>query len=524
MDRGRTLRACLLTLAFGPAAACGDNPFLDEGGRDAGDIRQLETGGAGGAGGTGEADCKEEGDVPFLWAKRIGAETTTVSVAGFEVADDGTMFAAGKFDRDLVLGPNDSKETTLSSLLDSYDVWVARFAPDGTLEWARQAGGTLDDAAQIVALADDGSVVVGGTFAGTGLFGKDEPEETMLQAAGMQDAFVARFADDGALAWVKRIGGTGGTGKVDLRQILTASDGSLRVLGTMEGTVKFGAGEALETTLASTDASSDQFAASLDEDGSLAWVKRIGGVTFTGAELRADGGLDLRGNNGDPTTRFAIGEPNETALTDTGAFRASYAANGDFESVLHLPDSVVLGGLFARDADGGYHVAGSFKDMITLGKGQPGEVTLNPLSIAGQDADIYVARYDADDQLLWAKSGGGDLDDSVRTMVAASDGTLRLVGSFTNSITLGPGELGAVKLSGATGSGFVANYAVDGLLLSAKNAAMGTFVRIMADDTLRVIGLYNERGITLGEGESGSVVLPGSAFQNLFIAGYGACP
>jgi hypothetical protein len=39
-----------------------------------------------------------------------------------------------------------------------------------------------------------------------------------------------------------------------------------------------------------------------------------------------------------------------------------------------------------------------------------------------------------------------------------------------------------------------------------------------------VIGLYNERGVTLGEGESGSVVLPGSAFQNLFIAGYGTCP
>jgi hypothetical protein len=61
-------------------------------------------------------------------------------------------------------------------------------------------------------------------------------------------------------------------------------------------------------------------------------------------------------------------------------------------------------------------------------------------------------------------------------------------------------------------------------LLSAKNAVMGNHVRILPDDTLRVIGLYNERGVTLGEGESGSVVLPGSAFQNLFIAGYGTCP
>jgi hypothetical protein len=449
-----------------------------------------------------------------------------VGVAGFEVMDDGTMFAAGRFNNDLVLGPNDSEETMLSSMLNSYDVWIARFAPDGSLEWARQAGGTLDDDVEVAVLADDGTFVVGGMFAGTAVFGKDEAVETQLQALGMKDVFVARFEADGALAWVKRIGGTSGTGVVELRQILSATDGSLRLLGTMEGTVTFGDGETQETMLASTDdyASDDQFIASLDPDGSLSWVKRIDGISVTG-ELRNDGGLNLRGFNSSALTRFALGEPNETALDQFGVFHASYSEGGGFETVESFAESTVPGGgHFARGADGGYHVAGGFQGAMTFGKGQPGEITLNATSPAGTDYDIYVSRYDANDQLLWAKAAGGILEDSVRTIAVASDGTLRVVGSFTNSITLGPGELDAVKLSGSTGSGFVANYAADGLLLSAKNAVMGNHVRILPDDTLRVIGLYNERGVTLGEGESGSVVLPGSAFQNLFIAGYGTCP
>jgi hypothetical protein len=522
MHAWRTLQVscCALALSVGAACSADDEGALDRDEGDAGDGSQ------GGSGGGDPSKCDAAGDVPFLWAKRVAAESTIVGVKGFAVTADGTMFATGAFNNELVLGPNDAEETTLDSMLGSYDVWLARFAPDGTLEWARQAGGTLDEEVATAALAEDGSFLVAGTFGGTGVFGKGEALETQLQAKGEQDAFLARFEADGTLAWVKRIGGSGGTGVVELRQLLPAADGSLRVLGTMEGSVIFGDGEALQSVLASGDeySSADQFIASFDEDGALAWVKRVDGVSMR-AELRDDGGLDMRGYNSSTLTRFALGESNETALDQFGPFRASYAEDGALESVRLVDESVVPGSAhFVRSPDGSYHIAGAFEPSITLGKGQPNEITLNTTSIALEDGDIFVARYDADDQLLWAKTAGGDLEDSARAIAVGSDGTLRLVGSFSNSITVGPGELGAVKLSGSTGSGFLANYAPDGTLISAKNAVMGNEVRILPDDTLRVIGLYNERGVTLGEGEPGSVVLPGSAFQNLFVAGYGACP
>ena len=79
------------------------------------------------------------------------------------------------------------------------------------LDWVRQAGGThqnQDDQGQGIAVDGQGNSYVTGLFAGMATFGPGEPNETTLKSAGFADIFVAKYASDGILLWVKQAGGT----------------------------------------------------------------------------------------------------------------------------------------------------------------------------------------------------------------------------------------------------------------------------------------------------------------------------
>jgi len=65
-------------------------------------------------------------------------------------------------------------------------------------------GGTGDDAATGVAVDDDGSIVVAGTFQGEATFGS-QTLKAEVRHAGQRAVFVARFDPAGKLEWVKQI-------------------------------------------------------------------------------------------------------------------------------------------------------------------------------------------------------------------------------------------------------------------------------------------------------------------------------
>ena len=63
------------------------------------------------------------------------------------------------------------------------DICVARYNPDGTLAWAKRAGGIYRDTACHIAVLSDGSALATGDFwDGTATFGPGEPGETGSEA------------------------------------------------------------------------------------------------------------------------------------------------------------------------------------------------------------------------------------------------------------------------------------------------------------------------------------------------------
>ena len=108
------------------------------------------------------------------------------------LSDDSTV-VTGDFYESAAFGKGEAIETVLISTDGNRDVFVARYNWDGTIEWAKRAGGSnYDSGYGITALSDDSSVVTG-YFDISAIFGPGESGETELISAGSWEIFVARY-------------------------------------------------------------------------------------------------------------------------------------------------------------------------------------------------------------------------------------------------------------------------------------------------------------------------------------------
>ncbi|HXK18556.1 MAG TPA: hypothetical protein VNG33_12175, partial [Polyangiaceae bacterium] len=424
-------------------------------------------------------------------------------------------------------------------LLGGRDAFIAKLKPDGTLAWAKNAGGTADDAGRDVQVAADGSLRVVGIFEGTGLFGAGEPGETQLQAKGKPDMFVAKLADDGTLVWVTRAGAaTAGGGTFGTMSARVAPDASLRVLGSFSGTVSFGPGEANETSLASVAPAGDMFLASYTPDGTLDWVQRIEGTQLGGSSV-AGRGVDFRVDQ-DGTTlvvvtgniKFAPGQADETVLSGSGVNIAKYDASGALLDAQTAGGGGRLATAVLAD-DGSLYVGGLFNATITFGSGQAIETTLMA-SAFPDSAEMFLAKLAPSGELAWAKQATIGQKGALNGLGVMPDGSFRLLAQYFLQAVLGPGELQAVKLT--MGSCLIANYDADGSVISGKDVSRWhsasnlppapPFTRAFAlsakDGSMRVVGYAGTTDpITLGEGEPGATVISGASS---WMAKYDTCP
>ena len=109
----------------------------------------------------------------------------------------------------------------------------------------------------------------------------------------------------------------------------------------------------------------------------------------------------------------------------------------------------------AADSIGNCYVTGSFEDTISFGN-----VTLT----AAGGADIFVAKYDAAGNLLWAKSAGGAMIDGGSSIAVDRMGNSYVTGYYSGNFMFGS--------AGLTNSGyedlFIAKYDPSGAVLWAK--------------------------------------------------------
>ncbi|MCX6646530.1 MAG: hypothetical protein NTY09_09255 [bacterium] len=391
----------------------------------------------------------------LIWAKRAGGADIDRGYGITTLSDDSTV-VTGHYSESATFGEGEPNETVLTMV--NSGIFIARYNPDGTLQWAKRAGGNGADYAYAITALSDNSTVVTGQFKNSATFGEGEANETVLVSGGYTDIFIARYNPDGTLAWAKRAGGNSSCCGYAIAPL---SDNSTVVTGWFSdsyGPTTFGPGEPNETILTSAG-DLDTFIACYNPDGTLQWAKRAGGP---------DGDMG-----------YAI-----TALSDNSTV-----------------------------------VTGIFESWARFGPGEPNETIL----LSNGILDFFIAQFNPDGTLKWAKSAGGSHSDKCNGITALSDDSMVVTGTFTDSIIFGVGEPNETTLTANGTNIFIARYNPDGTLVWAKNGASHYVkpygITTLLDDSIVVTGDF-QNSTTFGLGEPNETELESAGYWDIFVAGY----
>jgi uncharacterized delta-60 repeat protein len=457
----------------------------------------------------------------LLWAKRAGGTSKAVAI-GITTLSDDSFVVTGHFWGSATFGTGEPNETVLVS--HGYnDIFIARYNPDGTLVWAKNVGGLKRDKGIGITTLSDDSTVVTGRFDESSTFGEGEPNETVLVSHGSRDIFIARYFPDGTLAWAKRAGGSG----TDYGFGITAlSDTSTVVTGCFRVSATFGEGEANETVLV-TNGGYDIFLARYNPDGTLEWAKRAGGYKDreggSGITTLSDNSVVITGNF-NSTATFGEGEPNETILVANGywheIFIARYNPDGTLAWAKRESGTGNCSGTgITTLSDDSTVVTGRFRGTMTFGEGEPNETVL----VTDGGYDIFIARYNPDGSLAWAKSAGSYYGDHGISLTTLSDNSFAVTGYFNISATFGEGEPNeTVLVSEGDRDLFVARYNPDGTLdwvirAGGINVDEGFGIASLSDNSLVVTGRYRDIA-TFGQDELNQTVLTSAGSYDIYIA------
>jgi len=356
-----------------------------------------------------------------LWSKRFGG---IGGGAGRAIAIDSkglNFYVAGEFSGTVDLGGDPLVSAGLA------DIFVARFASDGSHLWSKGFGGTSNDRG--LGIAVHGSdLVLTGHFGATVDFG-GEP----LTSAGSSDILVAKLsAGDGSHRWSKRFGSPtsdGGAG------VAIDADGNVLVTGVFRATVNFGGGplEAQAGKFAT-------FVAKFDAAGSHRWSDGFGGTTGSsegfGITTDGDGNVLVTGS-ATGTVNFGGGSLDGSSQRDI--FVAKFASTGSHLWSQRFGDFDAAGFGIATDAAGNVLVTGYFAGTVNFGGGPLTSAIHISGAVGTSSSDIFVVKFAPEGSHVWSKQFGNDYTDQGVGIATDAIGNVLVTGVCTGAFNFGGG-------------------------------------------------------------------------------------
>jgi hypothetical protein len=390
-------------------------------------------------------------DQRLVWVTTLAAPGGDVQIANLAPLDASEVAIAGWFGATLTIEDSDPAPVALTSA-GGLDLFVARIATDGSVRWAKRAGGADDDIARGIASRIDSSgavsIALTGAIGPGALFGAGESGQTQAPP-GSGPIFVAGLdGTDGTLSWATFPGG-----QIPGQGYAVAIDvsGLVGVTGYVNGPAPFGTGPN-GATITVDPAVGRAFVAGWSGQGQLAWALPLAGQMGEGdAIVDAPGGGFVAAGLFQGTATFGTG-PVVTLVSDVasqpGCFLAAVGQGGGLGWVRRLAGSGVHPWRVRRDGAGQLYLATSFGGMIQLDPDGP-----HPTHLTSKgDDDAAFIRLAADGVLGWVTTGGGLGDDEAADFAAGSGGTSWAAGRYSGPATFGVGA-GAITLDSGTGGG-----------------------------------------------------------------------
>jgi Calx-beta domain len=348
--------------------------------------------------------------------------------AAIAVDDHGNQYVEGSFYDTIDMDPGPGEVLLTSASATKSDLFVAKYGPAGDLLWANRMGGPESDTYSgygDLTVDGAGNVFVTGMLRSTADFGS-----FTLTSQGLSDIFIAKLDENGNFDWVTRFGKSNDTVNLNEEGFGIAAD----ALGNVYTTGK----------IYNSVFESQIFVAKHDTNGNLVWLKNLG-------ESRDGGGggndlaMDAAGNicvtgsfvgrvDFDPgPNTYMLSVPNPTTSYSDG-FVLKLDANGNFVWAGRMGgDNNDSGNGIAVDDMGQVYVVGDFYSTnFALSPAQPNLVS------AGS-SDVFVVKFGANSDLLWAESMGGPAAELGRSIGVDGSGDVYVTGSFGDTVDFDPG-------------------------------------------------------------------------------------
>ncbi|MBK6753157.1 MAG: hypothetical protein IPG69_06085 [Flavobacteriales bacterium] len=419
---------------------------------------------------------------PLQWSV-CGGTPYGASVGDVAFSPDGDLFVGGGFGEGSIdIDPGTG--TVDLTCTEDYDLFLAKYGPDGTVLWAHVLGDTCS--AHITALVPDtmGGVYVTGIFS-FGSFDIDPgPASVVMTGNGVvNNMFVAHFNTTGELLWAFDVGAL--FAYIFPNAITLDNDGNVLIAGA------FGTGNNLGIDMDPGTGTNELFSFDLTDEnaflakysptGAALWAFRIGGaedgekglgVTVDGdenvyitGEIRSED-VDLDPGPG----QYLVHAQNERKYL----LIASYDAVGVFRwgTAIGVPQSGfgVGGNDMATTAHNNVLVAGWFKGIDVDFDPGPGQMLFS-------DTAAFLAQYTSTGELAWLvplSSSGYNIGEGVAVRSTAS-GDILLGGRFYNdSLQVAPGGPW-LQGTGAYSDAFLCRYDGNGVFLNGHTLSSSSY-------------------------------------------------
>lgn len=323
--------------------------------------------------------------------------------------------------------------------------------------WVSTMGGTSNEEVGDMAIDSHGNSYIVGTFEGTADFDPGVGVSN-LSSNGSKDIFIQKLDNNGALVWVKKIGGVGGDVATGLA---LDTNNALHIVGHYRNTVDFDPGTAgINRTSGGFD---DAFLLKLDSNGNFEWVQTLGRPGRGQFEQLHAVTIDNQGNIitlGSFTGAFDM-DPgsgaNFTTYSGSGTdiWLQKWNSTGNFVWGRYFGNSVTTNNTsLAVDASNNIYFAGGHAGSIDF---QWGSGIGNPHSSSGL-VDAYLVKYSSGGTYLYNYAWGGSGFDLINDISIDLNNNVYVTGQFTGSPDFNPGSATNSISSNGLNDAFISKF------------------------------------------------------------------
>ena len=316
--------------------------------------------------------------IPLIeWQKCLGGSSTDRANSIQQTSDGGYIVA----------GSIESNNGDVTGNHGGWDYWVVKLDSNGNIIWQKSLGGSGIDEAQSIQQTTDGGYIVAGI--------SDSNDGDVTDNHGYFNYWVVKLDASGNIIWQKSLGGSG----IDEAQsIQQTTDG---------GYIVAGMSSSKNGDVTGNHGGWDYWVVKLDASGNIIWQKSLGGTgedyTFS-IQQTSDTGYIVAGysdfNDGDVTGNHGNGDYWVVKLDANGNIIWQKSLGGSSWDVANC---------IQPTGDGGYVVAG-------VSSSNDGDVTGNH-----GGWDYWVAKLDANGNIIWQKSLGGSGNDEAKSIQQTTD-------------------------------------------------------------------------------------------------------